>query len=109
MMPKKTMANGSTEMLVLALLSEKDRYGYEIIAELKSRSDNVFDMKSGTLYPVLHLLMQKGCLTSYEQAAGGKTRVFYRLTPDGRKLLDEKKAEWNAYSSAIGRILAGRA
>ncbi len=109
MISKKKLGNASTEMLVLALLSERDRYGYEIIAELKSRSDNVFDMKSGTLYPFLHLLMQKGCLTSYEQTVKGKTRVFYGLTPDGKKLLEEKKAEWDVYSGAIGRILAGRA
>ena len=101
----KSLFLGNTEVLVLKLLSEKDRYGYEIISELKRRSENVFEMKSGTLYPILHSLTQKGFLNSYEKTSFGTTRVFYGITEEGRKMLEEKKEDWKTYSSAINAIL----
>ena len=101
----KSLFLGNTEMLVLKLLSEKDRYGYEIISELKRRSENVFEMKSSTLYPILHSLTQKGFLNSYEKTSFGTTRVFYGITEEGRKMLEEKREDWKTYSSAINAIL----
>ena len=50
----KTLLSGSTAMLLLKLLSEKDMYGYEMIETLRQRSQNVFELKAGTLYPLLH-------------------------------------------------------
>ena len=71
---EKSLVSGSMTMLILKLLSEKDMYGYEMIDTLRQKSQNVFEMKAGTLYPLLHSLEDKGLLTVYEQAAGGKTR-----------------------------------
>lgn len=51
---------GSTAMLLLRLLEERDRYGYQMIEELRRRSDHTFDLKAGTLYPLLHGLEEKG-------------------------------------------------
>ena len=53
---EKTPLSGSTSMLVLALLKEREMYGYEIIEELERRSNHVFKLKEGTLYPILHAL-----------------------------------------------------
>ena len=53
----RSLVSGSMGMLILRLLSEKDMYGYEMIDTLKKRSENVFELKAGTLYPLLH-----GCL-----------------------------------------------
>lgn len=50
----KSLMAGSLSMLILKLLSEKDMYGYEMIDTLRSRSQNVFELKAGTLYPLLH-------------------------------------------------------
>ena len=50
----RNLLGGSTVLMLLSLLGEGDRYGYEIIRELASRSENVFCMKEGSLYPVLH-------------------------------------------------------
>ena len=69
-------------MLILKLLSEKDMYGYEMIDTLRQKSQNVFELKAGTLYPLLHSLEDKGFLTVYEQEAAGKTRKYYSLGPD---------------------------
>lgn len=99
---------GSTTMLVLALLKEKEMYGYQIIEELEQRSNNVFQMKEGTLYPILHTLEKDKLVIAKErEAANGRTRRYYHITSLGLKALEEKKAEWNVYSSAVTAILAG--
>ena len=66
----KSLVSGSTTMLLLKLLEEKDMYGYEMIEALRERSQNVFELKAGTLYPLLHNLEEKGMLTVYEKEAG---------------------------------------
>ena len=72
----KSLVSGSMSMLILRLLSDKDMYGYEMIDSLRKRSENVFELKAGTLYPLLHSLEDKNLLTSYEQEASGKVRSF---------------------------------
>ena len=96
----KSLISGSTAMMVLKLLSEKDMYGYEMIEVLRERSQNVFELKAGTLYPLLHGLEEKGMLTAYEKEAGNKIRKYYSITKRGRKMLEEKKGEWEIYSKA---------
>ena len=102
----KNQVSGNTAMLVLRLLSEKDMYGYEMIEELLRRSNHVFDLKAGTLYPLLHGMEAKNQLISYEKEAGGKTRRYYRITGEGMKELEQRKKEWEAYSGAVARIMA---
>ena len=102
----KTLMSGSMTMLLLRLLADKDMYGYEMIDTLRQRSQNVFELKAGTLYPLLHGLEDKGMLTSYEQEAGGKTRKYYSITKAGRRLLKSKEAEWQEYSRAVTTVLA---
>lgn len=99
---------GSVSMLVLALLKEKEMYGYQIIEELDRRSNHVFQMKEGTLYPVLHGL-EKDKLVSAREAVTekGRTRRYYAVTEKGLRALEEKKEEWTAFSRAVTAILAG--
>jgi len=103
----KSLISGSTTLLLLKLLEEKDMYGYEMIENLRKKSENVFDLKAGTLYPLLHGLEDKNYLTSYEQPVGGKLRKYYSLTKNGRKYLAEKEAEWLEYKNAVTRVLGG--
>ena len=63
----KSLLSGTTVLLVLSLLQQEDQYGYQMIAALSARSDNVFQMKEGTLYPVLHTLEKQGHIKSYEK------------------------------------------
>ncbi len=102
----RTLLSGSMGMMILQLLSEKDMYGYEMIEALRSRSQNVFELKAGTLYPLLHGLEEKYFLTSYEQEVQGKTRKYYQITKEGRKQLERKKEEWETYSRAVSGVLA---
>lgn len=101
----KSLISGSTSMLLLRLLEEKDMYGYEIIETLEKKSNNVFTLKAGTLYPLLHSLEEKSYLTSYEDEVNGKTRKYYSITKSGRKYLKNKKDEWNEYQSAVLNVL----
>lgn len=102
----KNMVSGNSAMLVLKLLSEKDMYGYEMIDILRKKSCNVFELKAGTLYPLLHGMEEKGLLKSYEQEYGGKMRKYYSITKEGRTLLNAKQAEWKEYQSAVANVLA---
>ena len=102
----KSLVSGSMAMMILKLLSEKDMYGYEMIDTLRKRSENVFELKAGTLYPLLHGLEDKQYLVSYEQEATGKVRKYYRITKDGRRYLVEKKSQWQEYSRAVMSVLA---
>jgi len=102
----KSLMSGSMTMLILRLLTEKDMYGYEMIDTLRKKSCNVFELKAGTLYPLLHGLEEKGLLNVYEQEYAGKMRKYYSITKEGRALLAAKKEEWKEYQSAVANVLA---
>lgn len=87
-------------MLLLRLLEERDMYGYEMIEELEGRSNHVFSLKAGTLYPLLHSLEEKNYLFSYEDEVNGKVRKYYSITDDGKKYLKSRKDEWQEYASS---------
>lgn len=101
----KSLVSGSTTMLLLKLLSEKDMYGYEMIETLRERSRNVFELKAGTLYPLLHSLEEKHLLTVYEKEVAGKVRKYYSITKEGIKALAQKQEEWEMYSQAVLDVL----
>ena len=107
---EKSLVSGSMSLLVLKLLEDQDLYGYQMIDELRRRSDGTFHLRAGTLYPLLHGLEQKGFVSAYEQAAeSGKTRRYYHLTKQGHSALREKENAWNVYAQAVGRVLKGGA
>ncbi len=104
----KSLVSGSTTTLILKLLSEKDMYGYEMIETLSKKSENTFDLKAGTLYPILHNLEKSRLLEAYEKKADNdRTRKYYHITEKGRKLLSEKEKEWYIYSNAVNKVLKG--
>lgn len=104
----KSLLTGSTTVLILKLLEEKDMYGYEMIATLAQRSNHAFDLKAGTLYPLLHNLEKAGLVISFEQTAENeRTRKYYRLTQQGKTALQTKEREWYAYADAVHRVLKG--
>ncbi len=102
----KSLLSGSMTLLLLKLLEEKDMYGYEMIETLRERSNNVFELKAGTLYPLLHGMEKSQLLKSYEEEYLGKTRKYYSITKEGKKTLEKKKAEWNEYRTAMSGVLS---
>lgn len=101
----KSLIQGSLSMLILRLLEEKDMYGYEMIETLRGKSNQVFELKAGSLYPLLHSLEEKKLVTSYEDDSSCKTRKYYHLTGEGKRFLKEKREEWLIYSNAVSSVL----
>lgn len=102
----KGLMAGSTALMIMHLLVEKDMYGYEIIKELEKRSENVFSLAEGTLYPVLHGLEKEGLTSSYiENSDTGKQRKYYKLTKKGISVLAQKKAEWKLFSKGVNTVI----
>ncbi len=104
----KELMKGSTSILILSLLEDGDMYGYQITHALKKKSQEVFDLKEGTLYPMLHGLENENAVESYwVDADNGKRRKYYKITGEGRKLLKYKKSEWNIYTKAVNSVIGG--
>lgn len=103
----KELLKGSTSMLVLSLLENENMYGYQMIKELSRKSKELFELKEGTLYPILHGLEQKNYITSYWDETGAKKRKYYSITKEGKKHLKEKKEEWESFSTGINQVLGG--
>lgn len=104
----KSLSSGSTTMLILRLLNSSDMYGYQMIEELETRSENVFTLKAGTLYPLLHTLEQQRMIEAYEKLSESeRPRKYYHITKEGKKQFQEKKQEWEAYTSIVNKVLGG--
>ena len=107
---QNSFRRGVMSLVILSLLKREDMYGYQMIVELARRSDHTFEMKEGTLYPVLHGLEKDGYVEAYQQEAPtGRVRKYYKLTKKGKKLLDEKRAEWEEFRKGVNSVLSGGA
>ena len=97
---------GSTEILILRLLSEEVMYGYQIVQELKQRSRGYFEMKEGLLYPTLHRMQKEGLLASeWGSSDTGRRRKYYKITAEGKELLQEGSAEWETFMQQMTDLL----
>lgn len=106
----KSLQTGSTTLLILKLIEKEDMYGYQMIEALAERSNHVFALKAGTLYPLLRSLEEQGLVTSYEKNAdSARVRKYYAITPSGRRQLSDKQKEWNTFTSAVNHVLNGGA
>lgn len=105
----KELLKGSTSIMILSLLNRKDMYGYQMIQEIKAMSDSTFELKEGTLYPLLHGLENEAAIKSYwYDTEDGRRRKYYGITDEGRTLLMEKKREWSFYVEAVSSIIGGK-
>lgn len=96
---------GHLDPLVLAVLEDGPAHGYAIIESLRERSDGVFDLPEGTVYPALHRLERAGTVSSCREVIGGRERRVYRLSAKGRATLRERRTNWKQFSSAVGHVL----
>jgi PadR family transcriptional regulator, regulatory protein PadR len=104
----KKLLKGSTAMLILRLLKAGDKYGYQLVRELEQRSNNVFTLKEGTLYPILHALESKGQIESYwQQSESNRRRRYYHITDEGTRFLHERQQEWETFSQGVNQVLRG--
>ena len=102
----KGLLRDNFDLILLAILEDGPKYGLEIIAEAKERTDGYFDFKEGSLYPALHRLA-KAHLVEAEFApsdTGGPRRRYYRLTDAGREQLAVKREAWERFYGAVGAL-----
>jgi PadR family transcriptional regulator, regulatory protein PadR len=100
---------GSTRLAILQLVSERERYGYEIIIAIRERTKGALEVAEGNVYPALHALEAEGHITSSwrEVEPGVPPRKYYRITTRGREHRTLLAKEWKAYAGAISRLLEG--
>lgn len=101
----KEIMKGSIDILILAIINTKDTYGYEIVKEIKEKSDFSYTMGEGTLYPALKRLEEKQFIESYWQSSDliGK-RKYYKITNLGKEKLKEKLEQWNKITNLINNL-----
>jgi len=92
--------------MILTLLNKEDMYGYNIVGELKKKTENIVDLKEGTLYPMLHGLEEAHAVDSYwRDSENGKRRKYYKITDEGKDILFHKLQEWGAYTRAVNSVV----
>jgi PadR family transcriptional regulator PadR len=99
---------GHLDAIILRLIYEKDRYGYEISKEIASRTSDEFQIKEATLYAVFQRLEKKELIESYlgNVSYGGKRR-YYRITSLGRAYLSEEISDWQKTKNIIDIFMEG--
>lgn len=101
------MKKGALDMLVLKLLLDEPKYGYQLINELKEKSSGVFVLKEGTLYPILYRLEDELFIESAWSEAKGKqmARKYYKMTEAGRAALPQIAGIWKEIWAGIAQIM----
>lgn len=97
------LKKGVLEMLVLNTICKKTTYGYELMAELKAQSNDLFALKEGTLYPILYRLEDEGMIVSSWSAGEGKVapKKMYTATDKGRLEAVRRFKVWEIFSRTV--------
>jgi PadR family transcriptional regulator PadR len=96
---------GSAALLVLAMLEDQPRHGYDIAQRLEAASDGALILNSATLYPTLHALERRGLVRGrWTAVAGERRRRYYSLTPAGHRALAKERGEWRDFVALLGRL-----
>jgi DNA-binding PadR family transcriptional regulator len=98
----KEIMKGSVDIVMLSLIIKEDLYGYEIAKRLKEKSNNLYSIGEGTLYPALQRLEKQELITSYwgDSESGGR-RKYYNITEKGKKELENRLNEWDTLNNFI--------
>lgn len=101
----RELKKGSTEMLIMALIEERARHGYEIAQLIGARSEGVLQFHVASLYPLLYRMERRGWIKGqWVEKAGQRRRRFYKLTAEGRKVLAEQRHTWHEFFAALNRV-----
>lgn len=106
-MVRSQLLKGTTDLLILSVLSDEELYGYQIAQRIRERSGDGLAPSEGTLYPALHRLEQRGALrAAWGAGEAGPRRRYYSLTEAGHGMLAEARRDWDAYVAEV-RAVAG--
>jgi PadR family transcriptional regulator, regulatory protein PadR len=104
--PRVELLQGTLDLLILRTLVAGPSHGHAIAKHILRTSEEAFRVETGSLYPALHRLEEKGWIAaSWEQSDKGKRAKFYRLTALGKKELIAERSKWEAFARAMGLLL----
>jgi PadR family transcriptional regulator len=105
MAPQTELKRGSADLMILAVLEERQRHGYEIARLIDDRSGGVLRFHVGSLYPMLYRMERRGWIDGHWlEKSGQRRRRYYKLSPAGRKVLVEQRASWHELLTALHRV-----
>ena len=105
---QRELRRGTLEMLLLRILADEPTYGYELVSRLSQRSEGRFQIKEGTLYPVLYRLEDAGLIVpEWDSPTRGVPRKTYRLTKAGEQRVEELTTAWRSFAADVDAILTG--
>lgn len=101
----RELKKGSTEILILALVEDRPRHGYEIAKLIDQRSDGALKFHAASLYPILYRLEKRGLIKGrWVEKSGQRRRRCYKLTAEGRKVLAAQRNTWAEFVNALDRV-----
>lgn len=104
---ERELLKGSLGLMLMALIEGGPMYGYQIAKEVRAQTNDVIDLKEGSLYPALHRLEKEGIIEGFwQRREDGVDRRYYRLTAVGQQILNERRAQWNQFSAAVSKVIA---
>ena len=105
----RELKRGTLELLLLRLVADGSTYGYELISRLNRESGGRFQLKEGTVYPVLYRLEDAGLVEAeWDQPSRGVPRKYYRITAAGEGRLQELTAAWRSFAAAVEAVLGSQ-
>lgn len=103
---RNNMKSGTIELVLLALLQDGEKYGYQLAQELEKFSEHKYELKEATMYPTLYRLTQNGYLVDRQVKVGPRrTRVYYSITLEGKQYLQHLIDEYFSVTEAVNMIL----
>jgi PadR family transcriptional regulator, regulatory protein PadR len=101
----RELKKGSAELLILSLVEDQPRHGYDLSKLIELRSGGVLKFRVASLYPLLYRLEKRGWIQGrWVEKAGQRRRRYYRLTPAGTAVLESQRSTWREFVAAINRI-----
>ena len=101
----RELKKGSAELLILSLVEDQPRHGYDIGSLIEQRSRGVLRFNVASLYPLLYRLEKRGWIQGrWVEKAGQRRRRYYRLTAEGKKVLAAQRSSWREFVEAVNRI-----
>ena len=104
----RELKKGSAELLILSLVQDQARHGYDIAKLIELRSQGELKFHAASLYPLLYRLEKRRWIEGrWVEKAGARRRRLYRITPAGRKVLAAQQEGWKSFVAAINRVTGG--
>jgi PadR family transcriptional regulator PadR len=101
----RELKKGSAELLILSLVEDQPRHGYDLSKLIEARSEGVLKFRVASLYPLLYRLEKRGWIQGrWIEKAGQRRRRYYRLTPAGEQVLKSQRNTWREFAEAINRV-----